>query len=351
MKDKLDLEKYLVLPSKTIRQSMQKMDDEAIRTLFICDADLKLLGVVTDGDIRRSLLKGISLDSEIMQIVNTNPITATRNESKNTILERMRSCDILMIPILSDRKKLISVETINSLLQPALKSNPIFIMAGGFGKRLKPFTDNCPKPMLQIGNKPLLEHTIINFKSQGFMNFFISVHFMPEIIQDYFKDGSDYGVNIKYIHEETPLGTGGALSLLPDDLQDIPLILVNGDILTKINLESLLLHHQKNQFDATICVRELEHKVPYGVISVDNFKIKRMTEKPSFTYMINSGIYVLNKDFIEKIEGNKKQDLPTILENSIKKGKNIGTFTFHDYWLDIGQIEDYEKAKRDISNF
>ena len=136
MKDKLDLKKYLVLPSKTIRQSMQKMDDEAIRTLFICDADLKLLGVVTDGDIRRSLLKGISLDSEIMQIVNTNPITATRNESKNTILERMRSCDILMIPILSDRKKLISVETINSLSQPALKSNPIFIMAGGFGKRL-----------------------------------------------------------------------------------------------------------------------------------------------------------------------------------------------------------------------
>tara|TARA_B100000965_G_scaffold208510_1_gene174253 strand:- start:20491 stop:21546 length:1056 start_codon:yes stop_codon:yes gene_type:complete len=351
MKDKLDLKKYLVLPSKTIRQSMQKMDDEAIRTLFICDANLKLLGVITDGDIRRSLLKGIDLDSEIMLIVNTNPITASKNENKNIILERMRSRDILMIPIVNDSKKLLSVETINSISQPALKSNPIFIMAGGFGKRLKPFTDKCPKPMLQIGDKPLLEHIIINFKSQGFVNFYISTHFMPDTIKDYFKDGSDYGVDIKYVYEETPLGTGGALSLLPNALQDSPLVLINGDILTKINLESLLLHHEKNQFDATICVRELEHKVPYGVISVDNFKIKTMTEKPSFTYMINSGIYVLNKDFIDKIESNKKQDLPTILEKSIKKGKNIGTFTFHDYWLDIGQIQDYEKAQRDISNF
>lgn len=350
MKDKLDLKKYTILQSKKIRECMKKMDDEGIRAIFICDANLKLHGIVTDGDIRRSLLKGVSLDSKIAQIVNSNPITATANENKKAVIERMLSNDIVIIPIVSDRKKLISVETINSISQPELKLNPVFIMAGGFGKRLKPVTNNCPKPMLQIGDKPLLEHTILNFKAQGFVKFYISTHFMPEKIKDYFKDGTDFGVDIEYVYEEVPLGTGGALSLLPHIPPDLPVVMINGDILTKINYESLLLHHENNKFDATICVRELEYKVPYGVISVDDFKIKKMTEKPSFTYMINSGIYVLNNNIIKKIERNKKQDLPTILENSIKKGKNIGTYTFHDYWLDIGQIKDYEKAKRDIVN-
>jgi NDP-sugar pyrophosphorylase family protein len=203
--------------------------------------------------------------------------------------------------------------------------------------------------MLKVGGKPILETLIRNFIKAGFQNFYISTHYMPEQIENYFGDGTDLGVNITYVHEDEPLGTGGALGLLPDDLpKGLPLIMMNGDVLTKVDFQRLLDFHNENQADATMCVREYDYQIPYGVINGEGNKITSMVEKPIQRFFVNAGIYVVSPQVINSVPQNHKIDMPTLLEQHMEQRNNILMFPIHEYWLDIGRMDDFNRAQADI---
>ena len=340
----------LVLPSNTIQETLKIIDQEGFGIALVVDSQLHLLGTVTDGDIRRALIQNKSLSTEVSQVMSSNPITVTDRESRADVLRLMNTKGISVIPRIINGQ-VVGVETLKQVLQPKKRDNPIFIMAGGFGTRLRPLTDNCPKPMLRVGDKPMLEHLINQFRVLGFHDFYVSTHYMPEVIQDYFGDGSQWDVRITYVYEDTPLGTGGALGLLPKDLPPLPLIMMNGDVLTKINFDELLDHHQYNGLDATMCVRELEYKIPYGVVESNKGLITNMVEKPTYHYHINTGIYVLSPECVFSVQPNTEIDLPTLLKQRMDMNKKVGIYTTHEYWLDIGQMTDYQKAQEDIKGF
>lgn len=341
----------LLHQSSTIRDAMRSLDKGSLRICLLVNENNQLLGTVTDGDIRRALLRDANMDDAVSLVMNTNPITAEQDSSREQRLQLMNQHDLTAIPIVDAANKVVGLETLHQAMAPQQHDNPVFIMAGGFGTRLQPLTDHCPKPMLRVGDKPMLEHLISQFINLGFSNFYISTHYLPEVIHNHFGDGSKWQVSIHYVHESQPLGTGGALGLLPKNLPDMPLIMMNGDVLTKLNYAHLLQHHLNNTFDATVCVREDEHRVPFGVIETENQLITNVVEKPTYRYKINTGIYILNPEIVHSVQPDQRIDLPTLLEQHRHQGKRIGTYTSYDYWLDIGQMKDYQKAQRDIETY
>ncbi|MDH6027935.1 nucleotidyltransferase family protein [Vibrio splendidus] len=340
--------KTIVKPEATIVDALRVIDSEALRIALVVNDEQHLLGVVTDGDIRRGILNSLPLDTPIVEIMNCSPTTASINTAKEQLVKLMESKSILAVPLLEDNK-VVGLETLHHLFEEKTYQNPVFIMAGGFGTRLRPLTDNCPKPMLKIGNKPILETVIRSFIKAGFENFYISTHYMPEQIQNHFGDGSELGVNINYVYEEAPLGTGGALGLLPSDLpQDLPLIMMNGDVLTKVDFERLLDFHNDNEADATMCVREYDYQIPYGVINGEGNKITSMVEKPIQRFFVNAGIYVVSPRVLQSVEKNQKIDMPTLLEQHMEERQKVLMFPVHEYWLDIGRMDDFKRAQMDI---
>lgn len=346
-----DWKSVILTPESTIRDAMRVIDKAALRIGLVSDEEQKLLGTVTDGDIRRGLLASGDMDDSVVTVMNANPIIIKPSHTRQQRIDIMDKYDVLVLPVVDDNNYLVGLETLHQILQPKKRDNPVFIMAGGFGTRLRPLTDHCPKPMLHVGDKPMLEHLIRQFIKFGFHDFYISTHYMPEQIHEHFGDGSKWNISVTYIHEHEPLGTGGALGLLPKSLPELPLIMMNGDVLTKVDFKCLLDHHESNNFDATMCVRELEHKVSFGVVESQDDLVTAMVEKPTYRYHINTGIYVLSPECVASVEPNEKIDLPTLLENRMQKNKKVGIYTSYDYWLDIGQMADYQKAQHDIKGF
>lgn len=341
-----------IIPEESnIRDSLRKIDNAALKIGFVCNDKNILIGTVSDGDIRRGLLADVGLNDPIKLVINSNPIICSENESKSSMLAILKEKGIEVLPIVNCNGELTNVVTINSLQKRTKRDNPIFIMAGGFGTRLKPLTDKCPKPMLPLGEKPLLEHIIKRFIEQGFWNFYVSTHYLSHVITDYFGDGSSLGISIKYISEEIPLGTGGALSLLPKDIIQLPLILINGDVLTDLDFEDVLKTHEKDKSIATMCLKEIETSIAYGVVTVQNNKVKNMLEKPTFRHLINTGIYVLSYDLIKSSSNNERIDLPTILEKQLEIGKTISAHKFYGQWIDIGHMDDYKRALNEVNRF
>lgn len=338
-----------IYENATIRDALIAIDSEPLRVALVVNWKNDLVGVISDGDIRRGILNGLRVQDEISEIINKNPITAQSNTPQAQLVDTMNELDILFIPIL-EGQKLVGLETLHdALINKEKLENPVFIMAGGFGTRLRPLTDNCPKPMLNIGNKPILETLIEQFSRFGFHNFYISTHFMPEIIRSHFNDGSKWNVSITYVHEETPLGTGGALGLLPKDLPNhSPIIMINGDVLTNVDFKMLLDFHTSQDADATMCVREYDYQIPYGVITGDGNKIKSMVEKPTHKFFVNAGIYVVSPDIVRSVPVNRKIDMPSLLEEHMEKSNKIHMFPIHEYWLDIGRMDDFNQAQKDI---
>ena len=327
-----DWKSILIKPEQPIRDALQLIDSESLRIALVVDDELRLLGVVTDGDVRRGLLNNLSLSSPVSHVMNKNPLTAKLGTTRKDLVRFMEGAKLLAIPLLSG-DKVAGLETLQRVGQCSKYQNPVFLMAGGFGARLRPLTDNCPKPLLKA----------------GFVNFYISTHYLPEMIREHFGNGSKWNVKISYVHEETPLGTGGALGLLPADTPDLPLILINGDILTNVDFERVLEFHDKHQAAATMCVRDYEYQVPFGVINGDGNKIISMVEKPVQRFFVNAGIYVVSPEIRHSVIQNYRIDMPTLLEQFISRQANVMMFPIHEYWLDIGRIEDYNKAQRDIS--
>ncbi len=344
------LSKVTISPEKTLRDALELINSQALQVALVTDHDKHLLGVITDGDIRRGLLNNLSLDALVTQVMNKNPRTASPSTSKKKLLQLMQQHSILSIPLIKDHI-LVGLETLKSAQQQTNHANPVLIMAGGFGTRLKPLTDKCPKPMLKVGNKPILEIALFNFIQAGFSNFYISTHYMPEQIKEHFGDGSQWNVKISYLHEETPLGTGGAVGLLPTDIPQLPAIVMNGDILTKVDFQLLLKFHEDNDADATMCVREYDYQIPYGVISGTGNRITDMVEKPVQRFFVNAGIYVINQDIIKSVSANTYIDMPTLLEQKIADDGQVLMFPLHEYWLDIGRMDDFKQAQVDICAF
>ena len=328
----------------TLQEAIKVLDAAALRIVLILDINKKLLGTLTDGDVRRALLNNYPLNTPVKELMNKNPKKAECTWSQSHILSIMNKYKLLQLPIINEQGQVVSLFTLPQILEKQSFDNPVFLMAGGFGKRLLPLTENVPKPMLKLNGKPIMERIILNFIESGFSRFFISTHYKPKAIYDYFGNGEKWGIDIDYIYEEKPLGTGGALGLLPHSEINTSLIMINGDVMTSTNFSSLIDFHNTNNAEATICVREYEHQVPYGVITNEGIKIKKIIEKPIHNFFINAGVYVLSPEFIRGVKKNYKVDMPNLLQNIINKGQRVNMFPIHEQWIDIGRLDDYKRA-------
>ncbi|HIP55893.1 MAG TPA: CBS domain-containing protein [Arcobacter sp.] len=337
----------ILKPTATIKEALITIDKGAMQIALIVDEDEKLLATLTDGDIRRGLLDGLSLDDTIETIIFKTPTVCSIDDSKEKILNIATLKTLHQIPIVDNNGKLIGIQRIDELLKPTIKRNKVVLMVGGLGTRLRPLTDNIPKPMLKVGNKPILETIINGFKKYGFINIILCVSYKSEIIENYFKDGSDFGVNIEYIHEDKRMGTAGALSLAKDKL-DESFFVMNGDLLTNINFENMMNFHLSNQAISTMGVREYDFQVPYGVVNIDNGNIKNIEEKPVHNFFVSGGVYILDNKVLDFIPDDEFYDMPTLFEKLIKEKLKSISFHIHEYWLDIGRMDEYEKANREF---
>ena len=329
--------------NSTIADALGAIDVGAIRIALVVDNDNKLLGTLSDGDIRRGLLKKKFLNDTIEDIYFRSPITANKNTSKKDLLDLCIANKIGQIPIVDKDLKTIDLFIVDDELSKRQYENHVVLMVGGLGTRLRPLTENTPKPMLEVGGKPILE-TIVNlFIDSGFTNITMCLGYKSNVIQDYFQDGSGFGANIDYIIEDKRMGTAGALTLLGRRLVN-PFFVMNGDLLTNIDFEKMLDFHVENNSKATMCVREYDIEVPYGVVNVANESIISITEKPIHSFFVNAGIYLLEPECIDLIPRNEFYDMPALFEEMIKNNKKTISFPLQEYWLDIGRVADYEKA-------
>ena len=251
---------------------------------------------------------------------------------------------VRQIPLLDAEDSVTGIEILTDLIQPRERENRVVLMAGGIGSRLRPLTNDCPKPLIQVGNKPILETILENFIEYGFRHFYISVNYMADMVQDHFKDGSRWNVDIRYIHEDKAMGTAGPIGLLPETLNQ-PLLVMNGDLLTKVNFQQLLDFHLEHQSQATMCVREYDFQVPYGVVRLEKHRLLQIEEKPVQRFFVNAGIYVLEPGALKHIPQGDYFDMTDLFAKIIAQGSETAAFPIREYWIDIGRLDDLERAK------
>lgn len=339
-------QKVLVSPGDSIHDTVRSIDAGALQIALVVDADSRLLGTVTDGDVRRGILRGIGLDAPVSGIMNPQPLVAREGEDGASILGVMKQHRVHQIPVVDAAGILVGLETLDGLLKPERKDNPVVLMAGGLGTRLAPLTRDKPKPMLHVGDRPMLETILLNFIEYGFHRFFISVNYKAEMVLAHFGDGSRWGVEIEYLHERERLGTAGALSLL-ERRPELPLLVMNGDIMTRVNFDALLDFHTRNRAAATLGVREFSHTIPYGVVRMEGNQVISLQEKPVEKVFVSAGIYVLQPEVLDLVPHHRFYDMPTLFQELMDCGRPTVGFPIHEYWLDIGRMEDFERAHAD----
>lgn len=337
-----DWKKIIVYGHYKLLDVMKLIDETGLQFSVVIDKDNHLIGTVTDGDIRRALLSGKSLQVEIYEVMNKNPIFGYYDQTRQQHLRILRTNKLKQLPIVKEDHTLANLVMLDDR-ERKWKDNIVLLMVGGLGTRLRPLTNDIPKPMLHVGGKPLLETIIDGFKQYGYTNFILSVNYKKEVIQDYFQNGEAFGVSITYVEESMRMGTAGALSLLPE-IPTKPLIVMNGDLLTQINFDQLMNFHLEQQSLATMCVREYEYQIPYGVIETNGPQLVAITEKPIQKKFVNAGVYVLSPEVFRYIPSDKFFDMPELFESIMKENKLASIFPIHEYWLDIGRVEDFEKA-------
>lgn len=343
-----DWRKTLVQPDTKILRAMEIIDESSLQIALVVDEKHRLLGLVTDGDIRRGLLRGVSLEEPVEKIMKRDFTTSGMDVPKEAVLNIMKQKELRQIPIIDNGGRIIDLKILDDMIEMRALDNFVILMAGGRGSRLKPLTLDCPKPLLKVGSKPLMETILENFIEYGFHNFFISVNYKAEMIKDYFADGSRWGVSIEYINEDKQMGTAGALGLLPKIPAD-PMIVMNADLLTKVNFQHLLDFHQSHKAKATMCIRDYHFQCPYGVIKTDQYHLTQIEEKPTHTFFVNAGIYVLEPEILELVPQNTFVDMTTVFEKTIEHGYETVVFPIREYWMDIGMIDDFERANGEYS--
>lgn len=340
----LNWAKCLIGVDLTIRDVIHNLDSTALQIAVVTSPDRRLIGTITDGDIRRGLLRGLDLSSSIATIIHRNPLVVPPELSNEDVFQIMNANGIRQIPVIDKSRTVVGLHTIKNIFASAHRNNIMVIMAGGRGVRLSPHTDNCPKPLLPIAGKPMLEHIIVRAKLSGFCRFIISLHYLGDMIKDYFGDGSRLGVSISYVEEVMPMGTAGALSLLSESLT-CPFIVTNGDVLTDIDYGKLLDFHMSSDAQATMAVREHEWQNPFGVVHADGIDIVSFEEKPIVKSRINAGVYALNPAVLQLLPKNDYCDMPTLFSLVKDVGQRAIVYPMHEPWLDIGRPNDFEHAQ------
>lgn len=327
----------------TLKQAICNLDESAAQIILVVSSDGILAGTLTDGDIRRGLLRGLDLNSPIDSVIHREAMVVPPQMSRDMVLHLMQANMISALPVVDESRRVVGLHLLNELLSPMQRPNMMVIMAGGQGTRLRPHTENCPKPLLPVGGKPMLEHIIERAKAEGFQNFVLAIHYLGHMIEDYFGDGHRWGVNIDYLREESPLGTAGAISLLKPS-PEMPFLVTNGDVLTDIHYGELLDFHRRHSAYATMAVRLHEWQHPFGVVRTKGIDITGFEEKPIARSHINAGIYVLEPGALEALKTGEHCDMPELFGRLQKITARTIAYPMHEPWLDVGREEDLKRA-------
>lgn len=345
---KNDINRLFVNSKSSIIDTLKIININTKGMAIVVDNSNKLLGTITDGDIRRGIIKGISLNESIENIYNKHCKYCFSFHERSEIKNLFEEFNLKIIPVINNDRVVVDYFEIKDIFfdENINKENYVLIMAGGLGTRLKPLTNDIPKPMLNVGGRPILETIINQFKKKGFTNILISVNYKSEIIENYFRDGKDFGVSINYIKEEKRMGTAGAVKLAERFLK-APFFVINGDILTNVNFEDFLDYHMENKFSMTIGSRSYEMQVPYGVLNMNDICVTSLQEKPILSFNVSGGIYVLNPEVVKHIPQDEYFDITELINILINNEVKTGSFPIQEYWMDIGRLEDYNKANED----
>lgn len=332
----------------TIGQAIANLDQVAVKIIMVVNANGLLEGTISDGDIRRGLLKGLDLGSPITDVIHRNALVVSPNMERETVMQLMVANKIQQIPVVDDQRHVVGLHLWDQITTPQARPNMMVIMAGGKGTRLRPHTEHCPKPMLPVGDKPMLEHIIDRAMSHGFNHFMLAIHYLGHMVEDYFGNGAKMNARIEYIREQAPLGTAGALSLLTRQ-PEAPFVVTNGDVLTDINYADLLDFHIRQQAAATMAVRTHELQHPFGVVHTKGLDIVGFEEKPVARTHINAGVYVLAPAALNVLRANEHCDMPTLFERLQVNGERTVAYPMHEPWLDVGRMEDFKRAQDEVA--
>ena len=345
------LPEHFVINSDTdLLECLRRLDRTGCHVL-VCIEDGRISGVVSEGDIRRGLLNDMSLDQKVEPLINKNPVVITKPFEPEAVIALMRKRMIDGIPVINNKGDFVEFLTLASLLRRKNLPNTAVIMAGGMGTRLHPLTLQTPKPLLPVAGRPMIEHIIEQLSDEGIRRFFVTTNYLAKKFPEILGDGSHLGVEISYICEDKQLGTLGALSLIDRKKLSEPIIVTNGDVLSKLNVSDFLHHHSESGASLTICVKEYNHRVPYGVISIKDNAIIGLDEKPEQTFIVNAGVYCIDLDVLSLIPRSRPLDFPDFVKLLDSSGHSMSSFTFEGYWRDIGTIEDYSHANIEFREF
>ncbi len=348
-----ELQVLFISPVHSIRAAMECVDRGSCGITLVVDQDRRLLGTITDGDVRRAILAGKDLELPVSVLLESKistdypkPITAHLGEKREKLLELLHQNSLHQLPILDNEGKVVDLVMLDDLIPTQDLPLQAVIMAGGLGMRLRPLTEDLPKPMLPVGGKPLMELVIEQLRQVGIRRVNVTTHYKPEKISDHFGDGSTYGVELKYVNEDKPLGTGGALGLI--DKPTEPMLVINGDILTQVDFRAMLAYHQEHRAVMTVAVRQYDIKVPYGVIECEGSRVCALKEKPQMHFLVNAGVYLLEPKVYEFIPHGKHFNMTDLIQWLLDSDHIVASFPVIEYWLDIGQLVDYEQAQNDM---
>jgi dTDP-glucose pyrophosphorylase/CBS domain-containing protein len=335
-----------ILKTLSMKEAIELINQNRIGFVCVVNEKGKVEGTITDGDIRRAVLNGLDLYTPCSLIMNTSPTTILEDVSKKEALEILKKRNLRHLPVLNKDNKLVNIISINDFINSETISTAktAVIMAGGEGKRLRPFTENIPKPMLEVDGRPILESIVLQLKNYGYEKFYISVNYLSEVITDYFKDGRDFGVEIFYLKEEKKLGTAGALSMLPGEHAE-PILVLNGDVISDINFQQFYDFHIDKKSDFTLAASTYRFEIPFGVLNLAGNDIVGVEEKPTKSFLCSAGIYMVTKKIIDLVPQNQRFDMTEVLEAAIERDFDTKVFPLHECWLDVGRKEDLMKAK------
>jgi dTDP-glucose pyrophosphorylase len=347
------LDTFFIKPDASIQEAIAKIDKNAKGIVLVINDQSRLIGTITDGDIRRAILAGNDLSSPVSLFLKgreqsryPGPITAPANTPESGLLHLMNARGVSQIPLIDDDGNVADIAFLNEIVKEYDQPLSALVMAGGFGKRLYPLTKEFPKPMLPVGDRPILEFVIEQLKHSGIQHVNMAIHYKGQIIEDHFGDGENFGVAISYIKEEEPLGTIGALGLM--NTSNEPILIINGDILNKIDFRSMAKFHKEQKADLTVAIKKYDFQVPFGVLECDGPVIKHIHEKPLYSFFVNAGIYIVQPGVKEYIPKGKPFDMPDLLKALIRHKHTVVSYPIVEYWLDIGRHDDYQQAQRDV---
>jgi dTDP-glucose pyrophosphorylase len=349
--DPARLEQILLAPEATLREAIERIDAGAIEIALVVDGERRLLGTITDGDVRRALLAGTALDDPIAAIVHRDPIAADADADATVLLRLMTKRSVDQIPLIAN-DRVIDIAFLRDLLAAtgehvAVADSPVVLMAGGTGTRLRPLTETTPKPMLPVGERPLLETVLEQVSDAGFSRVLIAVNYRAEVIEEHFGDGSAFGVDIGYLREDVPLGSAGALRLAASEL-DRPFIVMNADLLTNVKLSALMRFHREERNLVTVGVRQYALDLPYGMVEMEGTRVRGVREKPRLGFFVNAGLYAVDpmaRGLIENLPN--RFDMTDLVDAALLADARVGGFPVREYWLDVGHLEDYDRAHDD----